>query len=90
MPVLLGIEGEMANLLVNFGCGYVYKTGDQLAEYILKLKTEPNLRKTMSNNACKLFKESFDAEMVYSNMVTYLEEVLETSNLGGNHKSQIE
>jgi glycosyltransferase involved in cell wall biosynthesis len=90
MPVLLGIEGEMANLVGNYGCGYVYKTGNQLAEYIFKLKTEPNLRKSMSKNACELFNECFDAEMVYSNMVTYLEEVLETSSTGGNYKRQIE
>lgn len=80
IPVLLGIEGEMGNMAEHYGCGYVYRTGEQLAEYIVKLKEEPDLRKSMCENAGRLFKERFDAEIVYSNMVTYLEEVVGRSS----------
>lgn len=81
MPVLLGVEGEMGRLARRYDCGYVYKTGEELAEYIVKLKEDPALRKTMGENAGRLFRESFDADIVYSNMVDYLEEIHRSSSM---------
>ncbi len=85
MPVLLGIDGEMGKMAEQYGCGYVYRTGEELAAYILKLKVNPDLRKSMSINAGRLFKECFDAEKVYSDMVTYLEEIVTGSSAGVNN-----
>jgi glycosyltransferase involved in cell wall biosynthesis len=90
IPILLGIEGEMGNLIDEFGCGYVYNNGEQLAQFITNLKSEPNVRIGMSKNALKLYNEKFDAKIVYSSMVQYLEEVFEANPNGVKQKDKNE
>lgn len=77
LPVLSSIDGVLGNLLKKYNCGMVYgHSAEGLVECIVKLKNNPSLYKTLSQNARKLFEEKFSADRVYPAMVKYLEEVV--------------
>ena len=81
IPIMVGINGEMSTLLSKYDCGSVYKDGKHLAKLINELLRNKELLKLKSENAIKLYKERFDSTVVYSEMVSYLQQVSE-NNMG--------
>lgn len=77
LPILLAVDGAMNRLLKENNCGYLYRDGDQLAAYIGKLKKDKDLRDRMSKNAIELYEREFDADKVYGDVVSYLEELVD-------------
>ncbi|MGS0746155.1 glycosyltransferase family 4 protein [Syntrophomonas erecta subsp. sporosyntropha] len=75
IPILLSINGEMNDLITKYNCGYIYNNGDELSELIYKIYSDRSLLNILSRNAVNLFKEKFEANKVYSEMSSYLEEI---------------
>src|SRR5699024_8077565 len=85
LPVILGLDGVMTQLVKKNNCGYMYKDGKRLAEIILELKNNNNHRNIMSRNAKKLYHEKFNSEIIYADMVKYLEDIVSKTNEGSTN-----
>ncbi|WP_224957447.1 glycosyltransferase family 4 protein [Geomonas subterranea] len=77
LPVLSPLTGVLHDLLLRNGCGVFYSEGGvkSLVDALELSYDDPAHLKIMANNAINLFQERFTAEIVYSNMKKYLEEV---------------
>ena len=62
LPVVLGIQGVMAQLIQENGCGCIYSSGEDLANEILRFNENPSLLNDCSRNARRLFERMFNAE----------------------------
>ena len=79
-PVLLGVEGEAKELFIDDGrCGLFFQPEDHndLAEKILKLKSNPQLTVEMGNNGCEYVYRFFNRKII---AVDFLEKLNEISN----------
>ncbi|MBM3739511.1 MAG: glycosyltransferase family 4 protein, partial [Acidobacteria bacterium] len=81
LPVLTTLPGTLGQLLLRKNCGVVYRTGDaaELAGHLKHLHEDPAKLRTLSRNAAALYRESFCAETVYSDLVRHLEHIAGTS-----------
>lgn len=77
LPVILGIDGIMADLVAEYDCGAVYKNSSELADIINRLYTDKQQLEIMSKNANKLYEDKFNAEIVYENLSNHLELVVQ-------------
>jgi len=75
LPILSPLQGEVANLIEAHEVGLRYGTdsGRSLVECIEALISSQTLRRKMSNNAQRLYRERFSYEMVYGGLVRHLE-----------------
>lgn len=81
LPVLLSIEGVMADLSREYNAGVVYKNGKDLASKIKFFNNNRTDVKEMSENANKLFNEKFNADIVYQELSSFLNEIVEKVKL---------
>jgi glycosyltransferase involved in cell wall biosynthesis len=72
LPVLLGIDGVMGNLVQQHDCGFVYKNAEELADILLKLENDKLFYKTLSRNSRYLYEEQFMASKIYLDMAQHL------------------
>ena len=77
MPILSPLKGEVRKLINNYEVGFSYKedSGEELLELILKLDSDENLQKKISDNSAKLYEEKFSFEKNYENLVNHLENI---------------
>ncbi|MDO8091984.1 MAG: glycosyltransferase family 4 protein [Candidatus Brocadiales bacterium] len=77
LPIVSSLKGVLKDLLSACNCGVTYENGnsDELASILISLYDNPDRLKVMSKNASALYEEKFVAEKVYSEMISYLEEV---------------
>ena len=77
LPILFSIDdGYVANLIRDNQLGVTYGgSPKRLAESIIKLITDQDYRRTLASNARSLFLQKYQSQMVYSQMVKYLEKV---------------
>jgi len=75
LPILSPLQGEVAELITKYEVGLRYGVDiDQtLYDCISQLIENPELQRKMSHNALNLYKEKFDYDMVYNNLVDHLE-----------------
>lgn len=75
LPVLSPLSGEVRGLISDFDVGISYGpvVGKTLESCIEDLAAMPDLRKKLSENAHRLFRERFSFEMVYGRLVCHLE-----------------
>lgn len=81
LPVLLGIEGVMADLVSDYKCGEVYNNSNELARIIEKLSLESNTLNDMSINAKKLYEDKFNADKVYRELSNHLLQVAKSNDI---------
>lgn len=77
LPVILGVEGVMADLVSEYKCGAVYKDSDELVSIIEKLFSDRQLLLDMSENAYQLYGEKFNSDKVYVEFSRHLQEISE-------------
>lgn len=77
LPILSPLEGEVKNLISKYKVGLIYdeKSGAELFSLISNLSTNPELQKSLSENAANLYKEFFSYDIVYKNLVNRLEDM---------------
>jgi len=75
LPVLTTLSGTLGQLLQDHNCGVVYRTGnsDELASHISQLHRSPSQLRLLAENAAALFRARFQADVVYTELVHYLE-----------------
>ena len=78
LPILSGLQGYLKELVEKNGCGLHYIPGkpQSLRNAIVYLIHNSDRLTQMSMNARQLFAKKFSAEMVYSDMESYLQNVV--------------
>ncbi|PAE25787.1 glycosyltransferase family 4 protein [Bacillus sp. 7894-2] len=75
LPVFLGLEGIMADLVHENQCGMTYKNSDELELNIKKLYLDRKLLHSMSANAKRLFNEKFNSDKVYLELADHIRNI---------------
>jgi glycosyltransferase involved in cell wall biosynthesis len=74
-------EGVLSDLLMRRECGFSYENcPDKIAAKLEFLARNPSQLKTLQVNALTTFKESFDAGVVYTRLIKFLEQVARTGH----------
>ncbi len=79
LPVISAFDGELKEMCEKHQVGFYYSPGniDELVSHIKLLLKDRERYLKMSKNALNLFKEKFEAEKVYQDFASYLEEIAE-------------
>ncbi|WP_047983557.1 glycosyltransferase family 4 protein [Ornithinibacillus californiensis] len=75
IPVVLGVNGIMADLVSEYECGDVYSDSDELVKILESLYSNRKRLTKMSESAYQLYNEKFNADKVYGELSRYLQEV---------------
>jgi glycosyltransferase involved in cell wall biosynthesis len=77
LPVISAFGGELKELIEKYQIGFYYPPNDvdALENCILKLYNNPQLYKTMSENAKRVFDEMFDADKINEQYADHIEKV---------------
>ena len=75
IPVVSSLKGELADIIHRFRIGAVYTPGDSSSflNAVTALVGNREQREEMGRNALNLFKDRFDAQMIYRKYADYLE-----------------
>lgn len=80
-PVITALEGAVQNMLCESGVGIACPNSvDGWLKALCCLLEDVQIRKTMSNNAEKLYADKFNSEAVYGSFVDHLERISFESN----------
>lgn len=84
LPVISAFQGDLKEIIEKYQIGFYYPPGnvDVLINYIKKLYESPDLYKTISENARKVFDERFDADKIYLEYAEHIEKVAENYKKG--------
>lgn len=77
LPLLTTLSGLSKQVVEQNECGAYFDTADKLGCIVEKYKSDNEFYLKHRNNAEKLFKESFDADVVYKNFVIESEALVE-------------
>ncbi len=85
LPIISAFDGELKKICEKHQVGFYYSPGDigALTSHIKILFKDRKRYSMMSKNALKLFEEKFEAEKVYQEFASYLEEM---AKLGARKK----
>jgi glycosyltransferase involved in cell wall biosynthesis len=77
LPIISAFQGELKSIIEKYQIGFYYPPNDveALVNCILKLYNNPQLYKTMSENAKRIFDEMFDADKIYEEYADHIEKV---------------
>lgn len=77
LPILSSVKGTVQQLLKEHNCGITYKnnSAQSLVEAIKVIEKDSNYRELMRENAKLCFNKKFNANIVYSDYVKYIEQV---------------
>ena len=80
LPVVSSLSGEFSDILRHQGCGLSYRGSsmEELVDCLNTLRDNNDLRRSMSEKAHRLFRESFTVEKVCSSMMEFLERGVRT------------
>ena len=76
LVILSSIDGEPGSLLKTHHCGYVYSDAQTLAKIIINVAKDKDLQRSMGERAIKAYEDEFRADRVYSKMVSYMEDLV--------------
>lgn len=77
LPVLSSLQGELRQILAENGCGLTYES-DSVADLLHNVRwlaRHKDEREAMAWNAKRLYATKYSAQVVYTEMIDYLEEV---------------
>jgi glycosyltransferase involved in cell wall biosynthesis len=75
LPILTCLDGYINEFLKPYGCVFHYSedNSDELAEIILDLYSNPEKLSHSSQNALKAYEDYFSSDIIYNELVDYLE-----------------
>jgi glycosyltransferase involved in cell wall biosynthesis len=81
LPVLSSVRGYLEEVLADNECGVTYDNGDisGLVDILESLRTNPEYLLELSRNAYSTYHKHFRAEIIYPEMVNYLESIVKVS-----------
>ena len=77
LPIILTSSGFMKQIIEKNQVGFASDDPQKIRDFIIKIKENKKMYDKYSGNARKLFLKKFDANIIYPDMVKYLEEVKE-------------
>lgn len=77
LPVALLCNGVMANLVRDYDCGYYHSEVKNIANYINMLAKNKTIYNEKAVNARKLYEEQFCSDIIYRDLVDFLEGIME-------------
>lgn len=81
LPLLTTLKGLSRQLVEENHCGAYFDSSEDLNRLIARYKSNPSEYATERENALNLFRKSFDADVVYGNLVKEAEEMWNCQNL---------
>ena len=81
LPILVQPSGIMTEMVKNNCCGLHYSNSQELYECIVQLYKNKDLHQSMSVCARRLYENEFRADQIYTNMVEYLESIVNQNDL---------
>jgi len=80
LPIVSSLQGELQGLLEKHRCGVVYDTSkaNDLLEKLRGLLTDRVGVHKMGQRARKLYEDRFSADLIYSDLIRYLERLAKT------------
>ena len=81
LPILSPLKGEVAKMIKNYKVGFTYSDKKTLSHYIEILNKNALVQKKISKNALKLYKNNFEHNKVYSNLVNHIEKIYKKSDI---------
>ncbi len=78
LPIISAFKGDLMEVIEKYQIGFNYQANDvdALVEYIRILYKDNKIYKKKSGNACKVFDEEFDAELIYERYVEHIEKIV--------------
>lgn len=75
IPVLSSLKGETESLLKDNNCGLTYEAGNSISfiNALSILTSNKTIRKEMGSNGLRLFENNYSADIIYSQMIRFLE-----------------
>ncbi len=75
LPIISSFHGDLKDIIENNNIGFFYPHNnlDAFISCIIKLYSDSNLYKRMSENAKRVFDEMFDADKIYTDYVEHIE-----------------
>lgn len=94
LPIITSLnQGYLHDKLQNEDCAYFYDCHhpEMLAEVFVEIMTQPDAHKRRAGRAGAVFSDRFSSDVVYSNMVDYLETIVRTHSQapGPGHKERL-
>lgn len=85
LPVISSFGGEIHKTIVDESVGLVYAPGNvqDLVESLLRLHLNPELYRLFSANAAKLYREKFDASVIYASYANAVESLAKGIDVAG-------
>ena len=79
LPIISAFQGDMKMIIEKCQIGFYYPPNDidSFVECILKLYSNSDLHKKMSDSAMRIFYEMFDADKIYTDYAEHVEMVVE-------------
>lgn len=80
LPILSAWQGDLKDIIEKYQIGFYYPPNDvdALVNSIKKLYEDQELYRTISNNALRVFDESFNADKIYEEYSKHIENVAKT------------
>jgi len=88
LPILTSLEGYFLELLQERECGIRFENGFVMAQKLKEIYRDQDRLQQMGQNARRLFEEKFRAEKIYSELVQYLEEIVQDRREENGEDSQ--
>lgn len=76
LPIIISSTGYMKELIEENKIGLSSANPKTISKYIIKVKQDEKLYKELSNNSLKLYKNNFDADVIYKEFNKYLEKIV--------------
>jgi glycosyltransferase involved in cell wall biosynthesis len=90
IPVVSSLGGENAKLIATHDCGLTYQpgSGEDCAEKVLALLSDPERRATMAANGKRLFMQQFHPDTIFDGLVNHLAAIANKTTLQRNHEGR--
>lgn len=91
IPIISSLEGETKELLEKYGVGRSYLAGDEesFINTLIPLVDSTELRKEMGKRGKILFEERYDTNILYNNLIHFMEKVYNRYSSGAVNTGRI-
>ena len=72
LTIVSGLKGELGNFITNNNAGYVYSSGNEMAEILEKIASNDKILAYYENNNLILYSHKFDSRIIYENYINYI------------------
>lgn len=75
LPIIITSSGYMKELVDKYNLGVASKNVNEIVKFVFNLSVDKKLQTKISSNAFRVYKEMFDANIIYNDMSKFLEKI---------------